>query len=322
MYRYNTDPASFAKSEKKRKLSVAGNSAGGMMLIAELLAWILNFILSLALTVTGNTQLLSRQPETALIFQIVFSATVFIIPPIFFLLFTNENIRDIFPTGKVKFEDFTPLFLTGCGVAALANVGNNLFASVLSSLGMPPEGSELPNPTGFFGVALTLLSGAVLPALVEEFAMRGVLIGVLRKRVGDGAAVFISALLFGLMHGNLVQIPFAFLLGLFLGYITVRTNSIFPAVALHFFNNFCSIILDYISNAVGPANSEAIVLLYFILMLALGLFGTVLLGVKHKDGEPAAALTLDGAGTVCGSPLMIVYFVVMGIQIVLTQIGF
>lgn len=47
---------------------------------------------------------------------------------------------------------------------------------------------------------------------------------------------YFSAILFGIYHGNIVQTPFAFILGLLLGYITVSYGLKY-AIAVHIFNN-------------------------------------------------------------------------------------
>ena len=70
----------------------------------------------------------------------------------------------------------------------------------------------------------------------EEILFRGLLLRSLQK-YGKQVAIFVSALLFGLFHGNIVQIPYAFLVGLLLAYVTVE-YSIGWAVLLHVFNNF------------------------------------------------------------------------------------
>lgn len=70
----------------------------------------------------------------------------------------------------------------------------------------------------------------------EEILFRGLLLRSLEK-YGKQVAIFVSALFFGLFHGNVVQIPYAFLVGLLLAYVTVE-HSIGWAVLLHVFNNF------------------------------------------------------------------------------------
>lgn len=63
------------------------------------------------------------------------------------------------------------------------------------------------------------------------------------KRYGVRFAIIFSAILFGIYHGNIVQTPFAFILGLLLGYITVSYGLKY-AIAVHIFNNM--VLADFL----------------------------------------------------------------------------
>ena len=77
---------------------------------------------------------------------------------------------------------------------------------------------------------------------------------------GKKFAVFATALLFGLFHANIVQSPFAFAVGLVLGYVTVEYGMIW-SVVLHFINNFVLGDLLYrLTSGLAPWVSEAIYL--------------------------------------------------------------
>lgn len=79
------------------------------------------------------------------------------------------------------------------------------------------------------------LYASVLAPISEELIFRGVILQSLRP-YGKRFAVVCSAVLFGVFHGNLIQTPYAFLMGIVLGYVTVE-YSIGWAVVLHAFNN-------------------------------------------------------------------------------------
>lgn len=79
------------------------------------------------------------------------------------------------------------------------------------------------------------LYASILAPIAEEVLFRGYVLRSLRP-FGKRFAIFGSALLFGLFHGNLLQGPYAFLMGLVLGYVTAE-YSIGWSVALHLFNN-------------------------------------------------------------------------------------
>lgn len=89
-----------------------------------------------------------------------------------------------------------------------------------------------------------LLLGAVVPAICEEAAFRGVLLGSVRRTVGSVSAVIVSSLVFGLFHMTAVRfLPTAFL-GLLLGLSVVLTGSLLPAIVWHALNNALALILS------------------------------------------------------------------------------
>lgn len=78
---------------------------------------------------------------------------------------------------------------------------------------------------------LRLLVAAVA-AVCEELAFRGLILSGMRRRLGPVAAVLVSSLLFALAFLNLVAFLPAFLLGCVLGFLALRTNSLWPGVVL------------------------------------------------------------------------------------------
>jgi uncharacterized protein len=56
-------------------------------------------------------------------------------------------------------------------------------------------------------------------------------------------AVIVSAALFAVMHGYLIVLPYAFLAGLFLGWIRERTGSTLNPLFMHVVNNLVFLCL-------------------------------------------------------------------------------
>jgi len=78
---------------------------------------------------------------------------------------------------------------------------------------------------------------AVVAPVVEELIFRGLILQGFRRNYNGFIAVFMSALLFALFHLNPWQFPATFILGLLLGWIMLRTNSILLAILGHSINN-------------------------------------------------------------------------------------
>lgn len=87
------------------------------------------------------------------------------------------------------------------------------------------------------------LYASILAPIWEELLFRGCVLRTLRP-FGKRFSILGSAILFGLFHGNLLQAPYAILVGLLLGYITVE-YSLFWAILLHMFNNL--VLADLLS---------------------------------------------------------------------------
>jgi len=86
---------------------------------------------------------------------------------------------------------------------------------------------------------------ALLPAVCEEIAFRGLILSALVHRLGAGKGILVSALLFAFSHLNALQFVPTFVLGLALGYLTVRSGSILPAMLFHLVHNGMSITVSY-----------------------------------------------------------------------------
>lgn len=88
-----------------------------------------------------------------------------------------------------------------------------------------------------------LLLIAVLPAVVEEHLCRGLMLRGLLGNTGMWRAIITVAAIFAFLHLNPYRLLPTFSLGILLGYIAVRTNSIFPAIFGHFLNNAASALI-------------------------------------------------------------------------------
>ncbi len=97
--------------------------------------------------------------------------------------------------------------------------------------------SEAFAPLKSAPLAYVLLLIAVTPAICEEIAFRGFMLAGLRRTGHRWAAIAISSLFFGVTHSLLQQSLSAFVVGLVIGYIAVRTGSILPGMLFHLTHN-------------------------------------------------------------------------------------
>lgn len=143
-------------------------------------------------------------------------------------MFTETNVR------------MTPgIFLCLVAVMMSGQIISSLYGSALEAfvnLFGYSATAQMQAATAHSQTFSMLVYASLIGPLSEEIVFRGFLLRSL-EAYGKKFAIIMSAYMFGLYHANLVQSPFAFLLGLVLGY-TALTYGLKWAFALHVFNNF------------------------------------------------------------------------------------
>lgn len=191
--------------------------------------------------------------------------------------------KRFFPLSPAKPVPFGVAFFgvfSAIGLCMLSNIINSYILYFFSEMGWNvPDAPQtmVATPTS---LALNLFTMAVLPALLEEMIYRGYILRTLRP-YGNLFAVLVSALLFGLMHGNLRQIPFAFIVGLVLGWLYVSTNNIWLPIAVHFANNAISVLMEYFAFSLSESYRGVFYALIIYGLVAVGILCTIILLVGY-----------------------------------------
>ncbi len=194
--------------------------------------------------------------------------------------------KDIMKTAN-RHQDSVSFGATSCPILKCGILG--IFAAIFSSylLGfvMPYfsqySGEYLDTIDSLVrGGAVMILYVVVLAPLIEEALFRYLIYNLARKFVNVWAAIVIQAVLFGLYHGNIIQITYAFLLGLLLGWIRKETDRFICCIAFHVLFNITGIILDRFSEIEQPL---FIRILFMIVSLAVCVV-TVFFIKERKSG--------------------------------------
>jgi sodium transport system permease protein len=155
----------------------------------------------------------------------------------------------------------------------------------------PAIAEEVAKLTSMFGDAplwQVLLLIAVTPALCEEIAFRGFILSGLRRMGHKWAAIVLTSVFFGLAHGLLQQSLSAAAVGIVIGYVVVKTGSLWPGVLYHLCHNGLSVLHTRVTpelldaspllRSILAPSQEAEQLLYTIpATLALGFVGAIVL---------------------------------------------
>ena len=160
--------------------------------------------------------------------------------------------------------------LGGAAVALLATALNNLLGllSVTEmSAGWNTARENFYN--GTFASELIFL-GIVVP-FVEEFLYRGVMYGRMRKIFSGKLTILFTTLIFAILHFNLAQILYAFLIGLLLGLLRERYGTFLPAAIGHMFANLVAIFRQEGILNLPSAGTPAIILTVVFVAAGAGL---------------------------------------------------
>lgn len=216
---------------------------------------------------------------------------------------TSLLIRQV-PGVQMKKHNMKPTQLLGAfaisyALMYLSNLAGQFFTNIIGIIKSSPVDdaiadlvSELNPLTAFFVMVL------LAPAL-EEWIFRKLLVDR-TIRYGEGTAIFLSGLMFGLFHGNLNQFVYTFLVGAFWAFIYVKTGRLRYTIYLHMALNFMGSVgslffLDAISTLEGGSSAMngfhfllgmliplAIVIPYLIVVFGLVISGIVLLVTNWK----------------------------------------
>ncbi len=192
---------------------------------------------------------------------------------------------ELLPLGKPKSNI---LFIEAIGIGLMAIVIANAvtasFVQVFEAHGVTFDSYKPENPTSVYQLLWMLLSNAIVPALVEEFALRGVLLQSLRK-YGDAFAVLASAILFAIMHGNMTQAPFAFILGAVLAILVIMTGSLWTSMLVHLINNTYSVFMNTLLDQGNDLLTSMVMVSLNTLALIYGAIALVYLFGLHRGKE-------------------------------------
>ncbi len=143
--------------------------------------------------------------------------------------------------------------------------------SELAALAFPGQAEFLQNLlNGALGgnAVIGMITGAVLAPIMEEVAMRGIILQRSKRAFGVIGCMIICAVMFGIFHMNLIQGLYVLPMGLFWGFVGYKYNSVVPCIICHVVNNTLALI---ISDKVSP-------IIVFIVFAAIATF----IGVKFN----------------------------------------
>lgn len=154
---------------------------------------------------------------------------------------------------------------------------------------------ELLKSVGFGDVTpLLALYSVLIAPISEELIFRGVTLKYATKAMPFMAANILQALLFGLFHANVIQGTYAFVVGLFCGYVCYKGGSLYLSILFHMlFNIWGTFAPDFLSYS---GDSVLLHILIFAVAVCLALAGILLYLRGIRQRSPAQESIPDNQG--------------------------
>jgi sodium transport system permease protein len=171
---------------------------------------------------------------------------LFLLPVVLVLLYVRVDLRSALSLRPFRWATLPAMSLIWIGMLVLVN----LYAQWQQEYVPVPESYEgmmrdlFRTDGSVTRATVLLLAVALSPAICEEVLFRGAILSGLRTAFSPLIAVLITGVLFGLMHLSVSSILPTAMLGVAMGYIVVRSGSIYPAMLFHLLNNSAAVVLN------------------------------------------------------------------------------
>ena len=188
----------------------------------------------------------------------------FLPPIVFYFLYTKKDVRKTLRLNPLSWKNVLIIISFGVSIQPVMSL-----LSYVMSLFFPNPVEQSVTGIQASGPIISMISVAVIPALLEEIFSRGILLSGYRF-LGKWKAAFVSALLFGLLHMNPQQLPYAFVVGFLFCFLVERTDSLYASILPHMVINGTTVISIFTEGAgMGPVEMETSVILLTLLLMAL-----------------------------------------------------
>lgn len=282
---YNEQIQRMYEREQRKKVEKRELRKIGLALGTAVVAYILlQTAVSLGLMKLDMYSLYNESPVFQYAFNVIFVSVLSVAVPFGVVALFNRKKYSgpVIPNKPIKASKCFAWVCCGMGCCIVVNMAVNYIVAFLkSAFNIKLTQGESLSPDSAFSCVMEVIALAVIPALCEEFAMRCCSLQLLKK-YGSGFAVLAVSMVFGLLHGNVIQFLFAFAVGAVLAYVTIKTESIVPAILIHMLNNGMSAVQDIFKYALGEKASNYAIVAMFIFWVVAGILAAVYLFFKKE----------------------------------------
>jgi len=221
--------------------------------------------------------------KTFTFFSFIVGQSFMLIPLISFLISKKEPLIKRLRINPVSSETIKLTTMFSIGLIILSDEFDRLIQVFIPSPKYIVDLNNLLQPESVFGYILLIIAVAIIAPIGEELLFRGFLQQFLEQNWKDiTRAILITSLFFSIIHMNPYWFIQIYVLGVMLGFLSWKTNSIFPPLILHALNNGTALLFSFIdieksslylwNNHVAP----------WVLLLAVALVYTGFVGLNKS----------------------------------------
>lgn len=160
-----------------------------------------------------------------------------VIPISMYLILNIGRVKEVISLRKINLPGACAAILMGFTITPFIGFVNQLsmvWAKNMTNVKAEEAAAKYP-------MLLMLLMAAIIPSIVEELTFRGVFFTAYKKKSVIGGAI-LSAILFGLMHGNLNQLAYALVAGFIFAMTDYAGGSFIYSILIHIVVNSITIV--------------------------------------------------------------------------------
>lgn len=183
---------------------------------------------------------------------------------------TKIKLGSYFQTTGLKFSNIISYFVISFFIRYVGGFAGVIFEMIFNGVDLS-VGTQITSYQAPKTIIVAIIYSCLIAPVTEELMFRGFVLKNL-SRVSQRFGIFLSAILFGLMHQNVSQFLFAFAFGIFLAHIDIKHNSLVPSIIVHAFSNAVSCAVAYS----GILDSLILSTLIGFVMITLCIVGIVM----------------------------------------------
>lgn len=241
---------------------------------------------TIEVTINGEAGLSPNLSPNTIALATLFSGmfTVFILSRFLKMINTDEAWR---MHGSLKDKQWWVAIVAG-GISFVAGAcASNLLSEQLM-LTNKLEEEFITLSHSWIGIVVIGITTPIVEELIFREGITGLL---LRKGLKPSIAIIASAIVFGLIHLNPAQIPFAFLLGLLLGILYWKTGNILLCGTMHIINNMVAILQMQTGDVQNTELTEMVggvssAWTYTFILTIVCILATIVFCKLYKQKEP------------------------------------